>query len=475
VITPEGIGRHYSTRLRTAVVLAGSGTAGAYHAGVLRAFHEAGVKIDLAAGRGIGAIGAFFTAMDGGARLWEDAGLWRSPGAADMYGWRASLRWAGWGVVAAFVILAVPLALLVVAVAIGLVGMLLTLVGLGGVGSAMTVAFSRWVAALFAPAALPTIIPRLVLFAALCSVAALVAGAVMDARRARSRRRTRRGWIWRLIGTPFSSSALLTRSASELWNLIRGAAPLKVPPSSELATRYVELLGENVGQPGFRDLLVAVHDMDAGRDVVFAVLGQAHRQRFFTRSGSTESGARDFEAFNLSGAARAHAMDALAAALAIPVATPPHLVTFHPEGPWRGETHRLCDRPGGLTRLLEEVAAAGAEQIILVTASPVPSRAHEMSAGRADLRGRAGEPLAAFEAASVRDALELFAGRFAGLFVVRPAHNPLGPFDFAGVYDERSDRAHTLGELLDRGYEDAYRQFIEPVVGAGTEPLERVQ
>jgi hypothetical protein len=94
-----------------------------------------------------------------------------------------------------------------------------------------------------------------------------------------------------------------------------------------------------------------------------------------------------------------------------------------------------------------------------------------MSSRRADLRGRAGEALAAFEAATVRDALELFAGRFAGLFVVRPAHNPLGPFDFAGVYDERSDRAHTLGELLDRGYEDAYRQFIEPVVGESGEQL----
>ena len=44
----------YSTRLRTALVLTGTGTAGAYHAGVLRALHEAGIKIDLVAGRGVG-------------------------------------------------------------------------------------------------------------------------------------------------------------------------------------------------------------------------------------------------------------------------------------------------------------------------------------------------------------------------------------------------------------------------------------
>ena len=45
--------------------------------------------------------------------------------------------------------------------------------------------------------------------------------------------------------------------------------------------------------------------------------------------------------------------------------------------------------------------------------------------------------------------------------------NPIGPLDFEGAYDERSDRYQSLGELLDRGYEDAYRQFVEPIVGGG--------
>jgi hypothetical protein len=31
---------------------------------------------------------------------------------------------------------------------------------------------------------------------------------------------------------------------------------------------------------------------------------------------------------------------------------------------------------------------------------------------------------------------------------------------------------HPLAELVDRGYEDAYRQFIEPVVGAGGERMQ---
>ena len=55
-----------------------------------------------------------------------------------------------------------------------------------------------------------------------------------------------------------------------------------------------------------------------------------------------------------------------------------------------------------------------------------------------------------------------------GCFVIQPLHNPIGPLDFEGTYDERSDRNQSLGELIDRGYEDAYRQFVEPVVGGRT-------
>ena len=82
----------YSPRLRTALVLTGTGTAGAYHAGALRALHEAGVKIDLVAGRGIGAIGALFVAVDGAPRLWADKGFWRLPGVESLYGWRTVPR-----------------------------------------------------------------------------------------------------------------------------------------------------------------------------------------------------------------------------------------------------------------------------------------------------------------------------------------------------------------------------------------------
>jgi hypothetical protein len=98
-------------------------------------------------------------------------------------------------------------------------------------------------------------------------------------------------------------------------------------PASELARRYTELLSENLGQPGFRELLIVAHDMDARRDLIFAMLGSAHRTRFFARPSMAE-GARQAEAFDLGGVAREHALDALAAALTVPLATEPELVTF---------------------------------------------------------------------------------------------------------------------------------------------------
>jgi hypothetical protein len=494
VITPDTPDRVYSTRLRTALVLTGSGTSAAYHAGVLRALHEAGVKVDLTAGRGVGVVSALFAAVDGGARLWEPGGIWKGPGAARFYSWREPLRAAGWMVAAAAAILAIPLVLLVLAVGLAIIGLLFTLVGLSGAATTVTSGYARWIEMLFSPAVLPTIIPRLALFAILTALLTLVIGAFRGVVAKGARRRSRQGFVGRLFRGPLSAAGVANRCAAELWNLIRGAAPLPTPPRVELGRKYLEMLVDNLGQPGFRELLITIHDMDARRDLVFALLQSRLRPRFFARvsmatgarqaeavlagranAEQVDGGSRHVEAFDLTGAARDHVLDAMDAALALPLAVDPHLLRFAPEGPWRGETHRVCDRPGGLSRLMEEVVAAGAEQVILVAGSPPPAHAHELSASRGDLRGRAGEQLSAFESAMLRDTLEQFSGRFAGLFVIRPAHNPLGPLDFAGVYDERSDRTHTLGELLDRGYEDAYRQFIEPVVGASGEKIATLQ
>ena len=76
----------YSPKRRTALVFTGSGTSGAYHAGVLRALDESGVKIDLVVGSGVGAIAAAYAAVDGGAKLYGPGGFW------DRVRWRSLFR-----------------------------------------------------------------------------------------------------------------------------------------------------------------------------------------------------------------------------------------------------------------------------------------------------------------------------------------------------------------------------------------------
>ena len=71
----------------------------------------------------------------------------------------------------------------------------------------------------------------------------------------------------------------------------------------------------------------------------------------------------------------------------------------------------------------------------------------------------------------MRDALEAVGSRFDSVYVIQPTHNAIGPFDLSGAYDEASDRRQDLSELMERAYEDAYRQFIEPVIGASGEQL----
>jgi hypothetical protein len=116
--------------------------------------------------------------------------------------------------------------------------------------------------------------------------------------------------------------------------------------------------------------------------------------------------------------------------------------------------------------VLEEVLAAGVEQVIIVSAAPAAGEPHALVDPRLDGRGRLGEWLRSQETATLRDALSVRMESFKTLHLIRPDHNPVGCFDFATAYDGRSDRMSSLAELIDAGYADAYRQFVEPVVGA---------
>jgi hypothetical protein len=459
----------YSPERRTALVLTGTGADGAYHAGVLRALQEAGVKIDIVCGRGIGAMGATLVAVDGANRLWDQKGLWRTPAVAQLYRWRWPIRVVFVLLAAIAGILASPLIFLALALVAYPLGLLLGMAGLEG-GALLMRRYLELLGGAFAPDALPTWIPRLVLFIVLAGLVALAGGSIAAWQRAPLRRRSRGPLAWAILGAPLDGTPAASHFTTGLWDLLRGGVPVRTPEPEDLSRRFSELLTENLSQPGFCELLLTVHDLDARRDLVFGLVREPFRRTLFPPPGG--SGVRRGEAFDLAGLARDHLIDVLRAALSIPGLTDPALARFAPDSYWRGEVHRLTDRAAGLSRLLEEAAAAGAEQVVLVSAAPEPPGPHELAHPRLDPLGRMSEHAATIEAAALRDAVRHVQHRFRSLYQIRPSYNPVGAFDLSGAYDERSDRHHSLAELMERGYEDAYRDFIEPVVAASGEHLQ---
>ena len=358
--------------------MCGTGAHGAYHAGVLRALQEAGVKIDVMAGQGIGAASAALAAIDGAARLWEPDGLWRSAEVQRFYG-------------------------------------------------------RSWFA-----------------------------------RPQGTRRMAQERWWRRLGGAPIQVEQVRHTVAETIWRLIRGAAHVARPDATGMGRRYTDVLSENLGQPGFRELMIVATDLDSRRDIVAALLKDPHRREFVAPRPEQD---RQAEIVDLAGTGRDHAFDMVAGALSPPVCSDPQMMTFAPDSYWRGETHRICDRPGASARLLEELAAAGVSQAIIVSAVPAPPAPHRLFPLRLELRHRLGEFLSASESSALRDAIEMARLRFDSVYLIRPSHNPIGCFDLDGAYDEASDRRQTLAELMQGAYDDAYRQFIEPIVGGSGEHL----
>jgi hypothetical protein len=455
----------YSPRLRTGLILCGTGTAGAYQAGVVRALGEAGVKIDVVAAHGPGVMTALCAGIDGGAQLADPAGPWTDARLQRAYRWRGALRAAAYGLMGAILILLSPLLVMLIAGALYAASVVTALASMSSTAERLVAAYRAMLEWLFDPPVLPTIMPRALVLALLVVVAVLVVAAVRAARHERSRRRLRGAFWWRLIGQPLDAHEPGALMIDALWRLVRGASHEPRPAKAELGRRYVDMLADNFGQPGFREVVVAVHDLDARRDLVGAVLPAAARGAFENRRPG--GALREAEVLDLTGPARDHVVDFVLAALRLPIATDPLLVTLSPDGHWRGETHRWCDRPELAVRLIDELAIVGVEQVVIVSPAARPAVPHGMRSRPVDLRGRMGELVRSVETAALDDAVAASVGRFAGVFVVRPDHNAIGPFDFGGVYDESSDRRRTLGELIAAGYEDAYREFIEPVVATG--------
>jgi len=432
---------------------------------VLRALAEAGIKMDVVAAHGAGVMTALCAAIDGTARLWDPAGPWTDVRLRQAYGWRPALRVAAGGLAAAALLLLSPLLILLIATMAYAVGVIASLINLPTLSETLIDAYRRLVELLFNPPVLPTVIPRAVVLAVLVVIGVLVVAAVRASRRAGGRRRWRGAFWWALVGSPLSAAEPGATLVDALWKLVRGASNEPRPLADEIGRRYVDLLTDNLGQPGFREVLVAVHDLDARRDLVGSLLGAHARELFEVRRPT--GGPREAEIVDFTGPQRGLLVDFLQGALRLPVATAPETIEFPTDSYWRGERHTVCDRPELISRLIDEVAGIGVEQIIVVSPAPPPALPHGMRTRPADLRGRMGELVRSIETSTFEDACAAAATRFSGVFVIRPHHNPIGPFDFGGVYDDASDRRRTIAELIDQGHEDAYECFIEPIVASG--------
>jgi hypothetical protein len=300
------------------------------------------------------------------------------------------------------------------------------------------------------------------------------AGALLTvAMRARWRARPRTSlgapW-WSVLGAPLDASGIHGALTRVLWQLLKGGTAAGDPNPDALGTRYAEVLSDSLGQPGFRELIVAATDLDGRRDLVGALLREPYARDFLAARAERN---RDADILDLSAQSRSHVVDLVAASLTPPVLAEPHAIQFAADGHWRGETHRVCDRPGIIHRLLEEVAAAGVTQLIVVSACSTSADPHHLRVTPLNIRHRLGEFIAAAEAAALRDAAETARLRFDAVYVIRPTHNALGPFDCSGAYDRTSERRVSVAELIRQGHDDASRQFIEPVVGASGERLAR--
>jgi hypothetical protein len=468
--------RDYSPKRRTALVFTGSGSTGAYHAGVLRALDESGVKIDIVVGSGIGAVTAAYAAVGGGARLYGKHGFWEGVRWDAFYRIRPTVRLALALLGVSFAIFALPVLLGVV---LGLLFPLLLIADRVAPGIASRTLSLLWVA--------PEVLsgPYLGAQAVPVFALAMLAIATVAVVYLRDRRRFPEAFESFLDAEPG-----LARLRHGLWEVARGAALSGRPPSeAELGRRYVSLLAENLGEPGFRELVLRTADLDRGDALAFALL------RDGGSLASPPGGGALAEAVDLRAPGHdALFFDALATGLLCPMAMPLRRVTFPRGAPHAGETHRLTDATFVRGSGIAEAVAAGAEQVIVVTGVPetaTPPARRRGPLARIDATARALERQAADE---VHDAWRL--NRMVGtlghrveggrrswedpatghvygevdLWVVRPDRRALGPMELDGTRDPATEVLQTPYDLLELGFRDAYRQFVEPVVGQAPIP-----
>ena len=223
-----------------------------------------------------------------------------------------------------------------------------------------------------------------------------------------------------------------------MWDLLRGAAQLKQPTPAELGAALRRDAGREHRPAGFRELLdrrprrrrAPRSGVRAGRRSAAPRSDSARRRATPRRRGAPKCSIWP-------ASRRDHLPDAVAAALTIPLATElalghvraRRLLARRNASPLRSAGRpdppdRRADRP---RRRADRARVGGAG-----VAGPARAR-------RAAARRRAAGSASTCSRRKPRSSATRRRRRAAcGSSPIRPAHNPIGPFDFAGGYDDRS-------------------------------------
>ena len=470
----------YSPKRRTALVFAGSGTSGAYHAGVLKALEEAGTKIDLVVGSGIGNISAVFAAGAAGSKLYGTGGFWDQIGWSALYRLRRPLRFLLFMLGVAFGVFLLPVAL---ALLMGILVPVFLVADLAAPGM---------LARLIDPWAVPSALRDPYIAALAMPVFILSAAVVLTGLYVVARYRRRVAELFESVIDVSPGTARLKHALSEL--APGSAMSLRASSDGELGKRYATILGENLGQPGFREVILRTADLDTGEALPFVLLSEPHRAAYLQARARTshEGGPIVME---LRDGAEGMLFDAVVTGLLPPLAAPVRRVSFPRRGLYGGEVHRLTEATlaGGCG--LGDAIMAGAEQVILVTAVPAaPAQArrrrglHALADATEALLERQGVEQELRAAERVNRIVQTVGHRLedgrrawqdpatgrtyhdVALYVVRPERRSIGPLEWDGVLDPTTEVQEETADLIDLGYRDAYRLFIEPVLGAPDAP-----
>jgi hypothetical protein len=469
----------YSPKRRTALVLLGTGTSGAYHAGVLKALDETGAKIELVVGSGVGAVGAVFAAAASAGKLYGPSGFWSGIEWTSLYRLRRPLRVALFLLGLAFGVFLLPVFFALLA---GMLFPLVLVADLAVPGLPAQVLSNPWAmpGALRDPYVAALAVPVFML-----SVSATLYAAVVGVRLGR-----RYAEAFEAVLDPAPAA---TRLRDSLWDVCRGQLTAKRPDAdAEIGQKLVSVLAENLGQPGFRELIVRASDLDSGEVLPFVLLSDPHRAAFVAQR-SRESHTPDGQPALVDLRQNEEMLfDAVLTGLLPPLLTPVRRVAFSRHGLYGGEVHRLSESPGG--DAIADAITAGAEQLIVVTAVPESPSAPRRRRGplaladaQAALRERRSVEGELRGAARINRIVRTVGhrtddGRSAwqdpatgrsyrevSIYVIRPERRAIGPLEWNGSIDPATEVRDEPEDLIEQGYRDAHRLFIDPVLG-GSEP-----